>query len=488
MQHSFLCCHSPTYLRILYLCTYLPTHDPNYHSGPQRRHHRMRCVLYPSTMTPHSSVPDSQRLIIVSSFQFGCVLITLVDRSTLLDMRLPRKGSHIHINKARRWSVLRMANIVLVVGGIYCMDMIVGSLNLEPPVVDQLLAMESFTFQHHPNDANTNIASEHQINEAVAIDMSNVLWSRNWHKLATCNSVPSTYYSLEGVKTWCTNRWTTECSHSPEQMKTFFGNCSTDKTQPHIFWIRLQSKPNGDIATFATHVLPLLQHPFELITTDGDNSVPRKILESAQKILDNPLLLAWFTQNYEGSASDPKLYPIPIGLDLHTNYKGLWATNPEKNLEEMKKLRISGKTNNRSSDFWIPPWSSDNIERSRSIQDVRKCLNPKPFQSGTLPINELWEKYTQYRFGLSPPGNGLDCHRTWEMLFFGMIPIVKKSALDPLYEGLPVLLVEDWSDLCKPGFLDESYNNISQLLPADDSILTTQYYKSRVRGPRKIMD
>lgn len=339
--------------------------------------------------------------------------------------------------------------------------------------------MENFMLSFPRNETKIETISP-QVKRTVDIEISNVLWSRNWHNFATCDSVPSNYYTLEGVRTWCSNRWTTECVHSPEQMKTFFGNCSTEKTQQHTFWVRLQSTPNGDIATFADVVLPLLQHPFELITSEGDNSVPGTIQNAARKILASPLLLAWFTQNYDGSLSHPKLHPIPIGLDLHTRYEGLWATESLENLAEMKKLRKAGKTSNRSSDFWIPPWSSDNIERSRSIQAVRNCLQPKPFQSGKLPIKELWKKYTEYRFGLSPPGNGLDCHRTWEMLFFGMIPIVKKSALDPLYKGLPVLVVEDWSELCNPGFLQDSYANLSRLLPADDSIVTMQYYKRKV--------
>jgi hypothetical protein len=61
-------------------------------------------------------------------------------------------------------------------------------------------------------------------------------------------------------------------------------------------------------------------------------------------------------------------------------------------------------------------------------------------------------------FVASPPGNGLQAHRTWEALIGGSIPIVLRSggvpgrplphhAMDQLYAGLPVLLVGDWSEL-----------------------------------------
>lgn len=61
--------------------------------------------------------------------------------------------------------------------------------------------------------------------------------------------------------------------------------------------------------------------------------------------------------------------------------------------------------------------------------------------------SELWKIKGQYAFSISPHGNGLDCHRTWEDLTLGCIVIVKTSSLDSLYEGLPVVIVQDWSEV-----------------------------------------
>jgi hypothetical protein len=45
----------------------------------------------------------------------------------------------------------------------------------------------------------------------------------------------------------------------------------------------------------------------------------------------------------------------------------------------------------------------------------------------------------------SPRGNGLDCHRTWEALYLGAIPVVTAGTLAPeLVRGLPILEVPDW--------------------------------------------
>lgn len=48
----------------------------------------------------------------------------------------------------------------------------------------------------------------------------------------------------------------------------------------------------------------------------------------------------------------------------------------------------------------------------------------------------------------SPRGNGLDCHRFWESLYLGAIPIVEHSFLDPLYsQAGNVLFVQNFTDV-----------------------------------------
>jgi hypothetical protein len=60
---------------------------------------------------------------------------------------------------------------------------------------------------------------------------------------------------------------------------------------------------------------------------------------------------------------------------------------------------------------------------------------------------DSWNNQIKHAFVISPHGGGLDCHRTWEALVLGCIPIVKTSGLDSLYRDLPVLIVKDWSDV-----------------------------------------
>jgi hypothetical protein len=82
----------------------------------------------------------------------------------------------------------------------------------------------------------------------------------------------------------------------------------------------------------------------------------------------------------------------------------------------------------------------------------------------------------KYKYVISPHGNGLDCHRTWEALVLGCIPILKTSPLDPLFEGLPVLIVKEWSDITQE-LLDTFKGNNSQIQKLELSYWIQEFNK-----------
>jgi hypothetical protein len=75
--------------------------------------------------------------------------------------------------------------------------------------------------------------------------------------------------------------------------------------------------------------------------------------------------------------------------------------------------------------------------------------------------DKSWTNMASCAFVLSPHGNGLDCHRTWEALCMGCIPIVKTSRLDSLFADLPVWIVSDWTDVTEASmrFVKEDFAN-----------------------------
>ena len=79
---------------------------------------------------------------------------------------------------------------------------------------------------------------------------------------------------------------------------------------------------------------------------------------------------------------------------------------------------------------------------------------------------------------LSPPGAGVDCHRTWELLYLGCIPIVEHSSISELYEDLPILVVDNWDDISKE-LLEKQYTVIKEKVSRGEynmNKLSAQYW------------
>ena len=195
-----------------------------------------------------------------------------------------------------------------------------------------------------------------------------------------------------------------------------------------------------------------IKHKFILVSGDADETIPNDIFINSDfiKFIENDKIIAWYAQNC--IATHPKLFQIPIGLDYHTinhNKSHSWGDNmspieQEKELDNIRKnMKPFWDRNNKCySNFHFNLNSND---RNDAFKNINKDLVYYEPEKQKRLAN--WQTQTNYCFVISPHGNGLDCHRTWEALLLECIPIVKTSPLDPLYDDLPVLIVKQWSDI-----------------------------------------
>ena len=228
------------------------------------------------------------------------------------------------------------------------------------------------------------------------------------------------------------------------------------------------------LTEFVRKVLPSIQVPFKLLTNNSDATIPNDYQSEADIILNNPLLEKWFAQNCIGNHS--KLVRIPIGVDYHSmrpppqvrfnwqkasprieaEKKHTWGLRKHAIQQEQQLLYFK----NSAKPFWERDvraygnfqFSMNNIynkygktDRPDAIQKVPKELVFYEPYKATRDV--CWKHMIECAFVLSPWGNGLDCHRTWEALALGCIPIMRSSGLDPLFDDLPVWIVSDWSDV-----------------------------------------
>ena len=253
-----------------------------------------------------------------------------------------------------------------------------------------------------------------------------------------------------------------------------------------LVWMRLMALPQ-----FLREALPRINAKFALLTGDEDWSIPGSF-KGAGELLDSPKLVHWFTQNLDSGGNHPKLHVLPIGLDFHTISNGArWGheqATPAAQEAELEVLRsqmppTEERLLSAHADFHFNKrkdqvWGDDRDSVQRLLQDNPSVV----FQAQKLKRIELWREKTRYAFVVSPHGNGLDCHRTWESLVLGNIVIVKRSSLDPLYEGLPVVIVDDWRDI-SPSNLKKWHGEHAAAFQRPEVLerLTTRYWIDRAR-------
>lgn len=205
------------------------------------------------------------------------------------------------------------------------------------------------------------------------------------------------------------------------------------------------------VSEFAKH-LDEIQNKFILVSGDCDETIPADIFSDDEfnKFINSEKIIHWYSQNC--TKTHPKLSIIPIGLDYHSTGdrdKNMSPVQEEQMLNDIIKLSKPFYEREKKcySNFYLnkdKPYKYY-YNRRNAVDKVPKELVTYEMERVTKNIS--FTNQIKYAFVISPHGNGLDCHRTWEALCLGCIPIVKKSPIDRLYTDLPVLIINNWSDL-----------------------------------------
>lgn len=197
---------------------------------------------------------------------------------------------------------------------------------------------------------------------------------------------------------------------------------------------------------FFSEIHPWVKEPYILLTHNSDYSVPG----SFAHFLDDPKLFAWFGQNTD--LVHPKLFPVPIGLANQ-----YW---PHGNVDAVNRAVDLSSHDPKPIFLYINYSANTSAKRTDGALTALTKL-PCAFVPTRKPFEEYAIDLAHSVFVVSPPGNGLDCHRTWESLYMGAIPIVKRSTIKNLFADLPVIIVDDWSEITEQQLMEiaNEYNN-----------------------------
>ena len=164
-------------------------------------------------------------------------------------------------------------------------------------------------------------------------------------------------------------------------------------------------------------------------------------------------------------------------------------------VDETEKIRaiplglenFSRNRNGRLKDYL---GALDSPAETARTRDVFTAFEPENNPSVRGPLVELlsasrfgWNRRRmspeQYRqalsesmFVLSPPGRGLDCHRTWEAIYLGAVPVVPEGTLPPgLLHDLPIHSVSSYEHL-----INLSHSDMSELFHEVRSVSARKAY------------
>lgn len=198
------------------------------------------------------------------------------------------------------------------------------------------------------------------------------------------------------------------------------------------------------IDDFRTNVLPKINYKFKLITHDSDYPVTASHLD----ILNNEYLETWYGMNCH--IMHDKLQPIPIGMANE-----VWPHGDKDVI-----INVANKSNEKKNLVYCNFDISTNYgERSAALMALRG-MDYIDFESNNLSFKDYIEKLSTYKYVISPPGNSVDCHRIWESIYVGTIPICLKSIPLVFFKDSPIMFINTWADVTKEK-LEMDFNTIS---------------------------
>ena len=202
-----------------------------------------------------------------------------------------------------------------------------------------------------------------------------------------------------------------------------------------------------------------IENDVTLITANSDYSIDENVVDLAPKNVKR-----WFAQN----ANSTRIVGIPLGMENNVKSQrdghGVvwgWAEGKIQKIKEAKEIEPVKEV---YANFSIQTNVQDRTSLHEKIKDLDYVTNDVIFnyqENLNRDYGNYVNKILNHKMSLCPAGNGVDCHRVWEVLYLNRVPIVKKSTIMNHFKDLPIVFVDNWDDL-DLDFLLEEYEKVKQ--------------------------
>jgi len=164
-----------------------------------------------------------------------------------------------------------------------------------------------------------------------------------------------------------------------------------------------------------------------------------------------PVCDVWLAQNKD--FNHPKIESLPIGIEnmkLRTHDAargGQFSSEIDGAFEKAKLIDQYASFGIPKSDLVYMNFNISTYPQER--QPVWDMFVDHAWTTSTqnLSLQKFYFDLAGHKFVISPRGNGVDCHRTWEALYLRTIPIVRRSLHMDEFSDLPIYYVDDWNEI-----------------------------------------
>lgn len=242
-----------------------------------------------------------------------------------------------------------------------------------------------------------------------------------------------------------------------------------------------------DLISNYVDILTNIEQKFILITgSNDDHCAPfieypceENIKFKTIKLLEKDNLLMWFCKN--PCITHDKLKGFPLGPKWQWKTTRFFGEDKTKHLDIFNNYCLKPFENFKNKEkklFYLNFSQTTGKPLYNFHRNIRRICLEKLKKHFAYNDSSDFETYIKnlnnYKFVASPPGRGIDTHRTWESLMCGCIPIVMSGPHDYLFEKLPVVIINDW-DIITEEYLNTLYDKMI-IKEYDYSIVYTPYW------------
>jgi hypothetical protein len=205
----------------------------------------------------------------------------------------------------------------------------------------------------------------------------------------------------------------------------------------------------------------LQEHPHKavLITGNSDYSITDEMVSKVPSCI-----VKWFAENAD--TTDPRVEGLPIGIENSEECilegHGPGYEHAKQTIELRSKNYDVTPTKSIYANFSVDTHPSRVTVRSlcEEIPHITTEISQHHSEINNKSYSNYVESILDHKMVVVPRGNGVDCHRLWEVLALKRVAIIKRENALRYFYDLPIIILDRWEDLKNKELLDEKYDQV----------------------------